>query len=48
MKSFCPLFLLFFLSISLHAQKQHRDVSVYFDTAIYEINDTEKQIDSYF
>ena len=43
MKSFCPLFLLFFLSISLHAQKQHRDVSVYFDTAIYEINDTEKE-----
>lgn len=31
-----------FLSLSLQAQKQHRDINVYFDTAIYKLNDTEK------
>lgn len=41
MKSFYTL-LLVFLSCYLQAQKQHRDVNVYFDTAIYEINDDEK------
>lgn len=31
-----------FFTISLNAQKQHRDLNVYFDTAIYKLNDAEK------
>ncbi len=42
MKSFYTFILLFLLTNFIHAQKQHRDVSVYFDTAIYEINEEEK------
>lgn len=31
------------LTVSLYAQKQHRDLNVYFDTAIYELNEEEQQ-----
>jgi len=42
MKITYVLLCLFFFSFTLHAQKQHRDINVYFDTAIYKLNNTEK------
>tara|TARA_B110001450_G_scaffold81578_1_gene77361 strand:+ start:4845 stop:5690 length:846 start_codon:yes stop_codon:yes gene_type:complete len=41
MKIFYTLFLSFFLFNSSNAQ-QHRDLNVYFDTAVYELNSNEK------
>jgi len=42
MKLIYVLIFSLFFSFSLSAQKQHRDVNVYFDTAIYKLNGKEK------
>jgi len=42
MKLIYPFLFSLFFSLTLQAQKQHRDINVYFDTAIYKLNDTEK------
>ena len=48
MKQYYLLLILVFSSVSLFSQKQYRDVSVYFDTAIYTLNeDSRAKISSF-
>lgn len=42
MRRYYLLFIITLIAISAFSQKQHRDVNVYFDTAIYELNEDAK------